>query len=147
MNKKGRPPSDSFVEMTELILPQHTNWLGTAFGGVIMSWVDIAAAICASSACTCAWSCAMAELPLVAPLVVLLATGVEAGVYEPPPPPPPPPPPELTGAPLLPPLLLLLLLLLEAGLRALLEQALDEGVIVTVSPLEPEDGSTNVNSD
>ena len=33
--------------MTELVLPSHTNSLGTIFGGTIMSWVDIAAAICA----------------------------------------------------------------------------------------------------
>lgn len=33
--------------MTELVLPSHTNALGTIFGGQIMSWVDIAAAIAA----------------------------------------------------------------------------------------------------
>lgn len=43
----GKHPRESFVEMTELILPQHTNALGTAFGGVVLSWVDIAASICA----------------------------------------------------------------------------------------------------
>ncbi len=46
---KSKPASDrSTVIMTELVLPQHTNALGTIFGGVIMGWVDIAAAI----ACT-----------------------------------------------------------------------------------------------
>ncbi len=44
---QGRPVSHSVVQMTELVLPSHTNALGTIFGGVIMSWVDIAAAICA----------------------------------------------------------------------------------------------------
>lgn len=44
---KENSPSDSWVEMTEIVLPQHTNSLGTVFGGVVMSWVDIAAAICA----------------------------------------------------------------------------------------------------
>lgn len=39
--------SQSETIMTELILPQHTNDLGTVFGGMVMSWVDIAAAICA----------------------------------------------------------------------------------------------------
>ncbi len=43
----GKAPSESWVEMTELVLPQHTNALGTVFGGVVMSWVDIAAATCA----------------------------------------------------------------------------------------------------
>ncbi|HEX4924032.1 MAG TPA: acyl-CoA thioesterase [Bdellovibrionales bacterium] len=33
--------------MTELVLPTHTNSLGTIFGGVVMSWIDIAAAIAA----------------------------------------------------------------------------------------------------
>lgn len=42
-----KKPEDSMVTMTELILPQHTNELSTVFGGVVMSWVDIAAAICA----------------------------------------------------------------------------------------------------
>lgn len=49
--KKSKTPSDSLVTMTQLILPQHTNPLGTAFGGVIMSWIDIAAAICAQKHC------------------------------------------------------------------------------------------------
>lgn len=33
--------------MTEIVLPSHTNALGTIFGGQIVSWVDIAAAIAA----------------------------------------------------------------------------------------------------
>src|SRR5271163_2050481 len=33
--------------MTEIVLPGHTNALGTVFGGVIMSWIDIAGAIAA----------------------------------------------------------------------------------------------------
>jgi len=33
--------------MTEIVLPQHTNAFTTAFGGVIMSWMDICAAISA----------------------------------------------------------------------------------------------------
>ena len=49
--REGRPPSDSLTEMTEMVLPQHTNVVGTAFGGVIMSWVDICAAIAAQRHC------------------------------------------------------------------------------------------------
>lgn len=50
--KKGlcmsaKSPRDSEVIMTELVLPQHTNDMSTVFGGMVMSWVDIAAAICA----------------------------------------------------------------------------------------------------
>lgn len=35
------------VVMTELVLPSDTNALGTIFGGKVMSWIDIAAAIAA----------------------------------------------------------------------------------------------------
>ena len=43
----GKLPSESSVTMTEIVLPSHTNALGTIFGGQIVSWVDIAAAIAA----------------------------------------------------------------------------------------------------
>jgi acyl-CoA hydrolase len=43
----GKPPTDSAVTMTEIVLPSHTNALGTIFGGQIVSWIDIAAAISA----------------------------------------------------------------------------------------------------
>ena len=41
----------SEVIMTELVLPSHTNALGTVFGGVVMSWIDIAGAIAAQRHC------------------------------------------------------------------------------------------------
>jgi len=44
---KPKSPQDSQVIMTEAVLPQHTNSLGSIFGGVLMSWIDIAAAIAA----------------------------------------------------------------------------------------------------
>jgi acyl-CoA hydrolase len=44
---EGKAPKESWVEMTELVLPQHTNQRGTAFGGTVVSWVDIAASVCA----------------------------------------------------------------------------------------------------
>lgn len=44
---EARPVSESQVVMTELVLPSHTNSLGSIFGGVVMSWIDIAAAIAA----------------------------------------------------------------------------------------------------
>ncbi len=37
----------SRTEMTEYVLPQHANALGNVFGGQIMAWVDLCAAICA----------------------------------------------------------------------------------------------------
>lgn len=45
MREDTQGPSE--VVMTELVLPSHTNSLGTIFGGVIMSWIDIAGAIAA----------------------------------------------------------------------------------------------------
>lgn len=44
---EAKPVSKSAVTMTELVLPSHTNSLQSVFGGVIMSWIDIAAAIAA----------------------------------------------------------------------------------------------------
>ncbi|WP_413944680.1 acyl-CoA thioesterase [Bdellovibrio sp. HCB-162] len=43
----SKPVSSSQVIMTQLVLPSHTNALGSVFGGTIMSWIDIAAAIAA----------------------------------------------------------------------------------------------------
>lgn len=43
----AKPASASVTEMTEFVLPSHANTLGTVFGGQIMAWVDLCAAICA----------------------------------------------------------------------------------------------------
>lgn len=42
-----KKPSDSHLEMTELVLPNDTNQLGNLLGGRLMHWVDIAAALSA----------------------------------------------------------------------------------------------------
>jgi len=39
--------ADSITTMTEYVLPTHANLLGTVFGGQILAWVDLCAAICA----------------------------------------------------------------------------------------------------
>ena len=45
---KARLSSDSRVEMTQLVLPPHTNGKsGMMFGGVLMQWIDICAGIAA----------------------------------------------------------------------------------------------------
>ncbi|MBI5508534.1 MAG: acyl-CoA thioesterase [Deltaproteobacteria bacterium] len=46
-----RRPSDSAVEATHLVLPPDTNTHGTAFGGRILQWMDIAAGIAANRHC------------------------------------------------------------------------------------------------
>ncbi|HPI41437.1 MAG TPA: acyl-CoA thioesterase [Pseudobdellovibrionaceae bacterium] len=43
----SKPASASRVVTTHLVLPSHTNSLGSIFGGTVMSWIDIAAAIAA----------------------------------------------------------------------------------------------------
>jgi acyl-CoA hydrolase len=45
LESKGR--AASITDMTEYVLPQHANVFGTVFGGQIMAWVDLCAAICA----------------------------------------------------------------------------------------------------
>lgn len=42
-----RPQAASRTQMTEYVLPQHANALGSVFGGQIMAWLDLCAAICA----------------------------------------------------------------------------------------------------
>ena len=49
----SKTPSESYVVMTELVLPQHTNAIGSIFGGVVMSWIDIAGAISAGKYSRC----------------------------------------------------------------------------------------------
>lgn len=39
--------SDSYTEMTELLLPNDTNNLGRALGGAVLHWMDICAAVSA----------------------------------------------------------------------------------------------------
>lgn len=43
----GKRPEDSVTTMTEHVLPVHTNALGGIFGGQIVAWIDLCAAICA----------------------------------------------------------------------------------------------------
>ncbi len=51
MPPPARRPSESSVEATHLVLPPDTNQHGTAFGGIIMQWMDIAAGIAGARHC------------------------------------------------------------------------------------------------
>src|SRR5690349_9262655 len=44
----SRRVSDSAVEMPQLVLPQHANVHGSVLGGMVMHWVDLAAALVAN---------------------------------------------------------------------------------------------------
>lgn len=48
--KKGTVAA-SRVEMTQVVLPQFTNTVGTMFGGQIVSWIDICAAVSSQRHC------------------------------------------------------------------------------------------------
>jgi acyl-CoA hydrolase len=47
MPKKKKYPRESFVSMTELVLPNDTNTLNNLMGGRLMHWMDIVSAIAA----------------------------------------------------------------------------------------------------
>ena len=47
MAKKKKFPRESFVSMTELVLPNDTNTLNNLMGGRLMHWMDIVSAIAA----------------------------------------------------------------------------------------------------
>lgn len=51
MRNKSKSPQESEVIMRELVMPGDTNAHGTIFGGKVMSWMDIAAAMCAMRHC------------------------------------------------------------------------------------------------
>jgi len=47
MNKNAKKVTDSSVEMRYLVMPNNTNPQNSIFGGVVMSWIDMAAAMVA----------------------------------------------------------------------------------------------------
>lgn len=51
MTRRQVPVRKSRTQTAQIVLPNHTNALGTAFGGVIVGWMDIAAAIAAKRFC------------------------------------------------------------------------------------------------
>jgi len=51
MDMKAQSSIQSHVVMTEVVYPSHTNAIDTVFGGVVMSWVDIAGSISAIRYC------------------------------------------------------------------------------------------------
>lgn len=48
MNVEPKTPAQSRVIITQLILPHHTNQLGTVFGGAVLSWMDVCGAMAAA---------------------------------------------------------------------------------------------------
>ncbi len=50
-NETGKTPRESAVETRYLIMPHQANPHGTAFGGVIVAWIDMVAAMAAQRHC------------------------------------------------------------------------------------------------
>ena len=76
-----KPVSHSSAEFTHLVLPSDTNALGTIFGGRIMEWTDIAAAVVASRHCRkVAVTASMDALHFISPIrlgdIVILKAAV-----------------------------------------------------------------------
>ncbi len=51
MPRKTKTPKESFVSMTELVLPNDTNTLNNLMGGKLMHWMDVVSAIAGQKHC------------------------------------------------------------------------------------------------
>lgn len=51
ISDQPKPARESITEMTEIVLPSDGNALGTAFGGRVMQWIDVCAAIASMRHC------------------------------------------------------------------------------------------------
>ena len=51
MTRKHKAPKESFVSMTELVLPNDTNTLSNLMGGRLMHWMDVVSAIAGQKHC------------------------------------------------------------------------------------------------
>lgn len=80
-NESTKRIKDSQVEMTEIVLPQDTNSLGTIFGGRVMQWMDIGAAICGFRHCrTAVVTASVDRLTFLVPLKIGHIVSVRASV-------------------------------------------------------------------
>ncbi len=50
-NERGKTPSESAVQTRYLVMPQQANPQGTAFGGAIVGWIDMTAAMAGQRHC------------------------------------------------------------------------------------------------
>ena len=50
-SEKTKTPKESAIETRYIVMPDHANHYGTAFGGVIMSWIDLIAVMVAQRHC------------------------------------------------------------------------------------------------
>src|SRR5215472_7873307 len=72
---------ESVTEMTEIVLPSDGNALGSAFGGRVMQWIDVCAAIAAQRHCRkIVVTASMDELHFHAPIRVGMIAWLRARV-------------------------------------------------------------------
>jgi acyl-CoA hydrolase len=83
MSDREATLTDSYTEMTEILLPNDTNNLGRALGGVVLHWMDICGAIAAmrfsNRQCVTA---AMDHVDFISPIDQGEVATVEAYVFE-----------------------------------------------------------------
>ncbi|MBK8010827.1 MAG: acyl-CoA thioesterase [Deltaproteobacteria bacterium] len=76
-----KPASASVTSMNELVLPSDSNALGTAFGGRVLQWIDICAAIAAQRHCRSrVVTASMDAVHFHAPIRVGMVASLEARV-------------------------------------------------------------------
>lgn len=81
MTSSAKSARESITEMTEFVLPSDGNVLGTAFGGKVMQWIDICAAIAAQRHCRqVVVTASMDELHFHAPIRVGMIASLRARV-------------------------------------------------------------------
>ena len=68
------------AEMTELVLPGHTNHIGTCFGGTIMGWIDLVAAIAAQRGFGTVVTASVDSIQFKKPIVLGDVVTLRAGV-------------------------------------------------------------------
>lgn len=62
-------PGDTATEMTWIVMPGQTNALGSVFGGQVMSWIDVCAAVSAQRFCrTYVVTAGIDQLSFLAPI-------------------------------------------------------------------------------
>ncbi len=47
MQKREKRVSESRTEQIQIVMPAHINGYGRLFGGQLMQWIDVVAAVCA----------------------------------------------------------------------------------------------------
>jgi acyl-CoA hydrolase len=77
----GKRVADSMTEMNEIVLPGDGNVLGSAFGGKVMQWIDVCAAMAAQRHCRkVVVTASMDELHFHSPIRVGMIANLRAHV-------------------------------------------------------------------